>query len=84
MKMHNDFPLKWIVKCLEIATQCNMASKLPLKNTNKTCGILLIRSKRPQNGIIQIVAFLTYSAKVVKYAPEGSRGAPGGPARGFG
>ena len=59
-----------------------MASKWHLKHSNKTTIILIICSKRPQNGIIQIVAFLTYSAKVVKYAPEGSRGAPGGPAGG--
>ena len=78
MKMHNDFPLNWIVKCLKIATQCNMASKWHLKNINKTHRILITCSKRPQHVIIQIVAFLTYSAKVVKYAPEGSRGAPGG------
>ena len=60
MKMRIDFPLKWIVKCLEIAIQRSMASIWPLKNINKNEGILLIRSKRPQNGIIQIVAFLAY------------------------
>ena len=83
MKIHSNSCLKWIVNSVKNATRCNMASKWPLKNINKTSVILLICSKRPQNCIIQILAFLIYLSKVVKWAPKGSRGAPGDPTGGL-
>ena len=70
MKIHSNYCLKWIMKSVKIATQCNMASNRPLKNINKTIVKLLICSKRPQNDVIQISEFSTYLSNIVKWPPR--------------
>ena len=83
MKMHCNFHLRWIMKSAMLQHCSNWASKWHLKNINKTIAILLICSKRSENGIDAILYFVKDFVKYCQMASEGSRGAPRGPAGGF-
>lgn len=52
------------------------------KTLIKRLEILQITLITPQNVIIQVLRFWTHLSNAVKWAPEGSRGVPEGPAGG--
>ena len=70
MKMHSNFPLRWIMKSALLQHGSNWASLWLFKKAYKTCAILLICSKRPQNDVIQILEFSTYLSNIVKWPPR--------------
>ena len=67
MKMHNVFPLRWIMKSTLLQHGSNWASLWLFKKAYKTCAILLICSKRPQNDVFQMLEFSTYLWNIVKW-----------------
>ena len=70
MKMHGNFPLRWIMKSALLQHGSNWASLWLFKIAYKTCAILIICSKRPQNDVIQILEFSTYLSTIVKWPPR--------------
>ena len=66
MKMHSNFPLKWIMQSVLLQHGSNWASLWLFKKAYKTCAILLICSKRPQNDVFKMLEFSTYLSNIVK------------------
>ena len=66
IKMHCVFPLRWIMKSTLLQHGSNWASFWLCKKAYKTCAILLICSKRPQNDVFQMLEFSTYLWNIVK------------------
>ena len=67
MKMHGNSCFKWIMKSALLQHGSNWASLWLFKKAYKTCAILLICSKRPQNDVFQMLEFLTYLSNIVKW-----------------
>ena len=70
MKIQSNFHLKWIMKSALLQHGSNWASLWLFKKAYKTCAILLICSKRPQNDVVEIFEFSSNSSNLVKWPPR--------------
>ena len=83
MKMHSNSCLKWIMKSVLLQLGSNWASLWVFKKAYKTCTILLICSKRPQNDVIQILEFSTCLSNIMKWPPRAPAERPETPREAF-
>ena len=77
MKIHSNLPLKWIMKNALLQHGSKSTSFWLFKKVDKTCAILIICSKRPQNDVIEIFKIFNTFINYCQMASEGSCGAPG-------